>query len=97
MSKEVDYINVKVDPIDKEEANIILKQLGINMTSFVNMALKQLIYNGGIPFEVKTPKPSKELMEALEEGEQILKDIKSGKRKGYHDVKKMFEDILNEQ
>lgn len=95
MSKEVDYINVKVDPIDKEEANIILKQLGINMTSFVNMALKQLIYNGGIPFEVKTPKPSKELMEALEEGEDIL----SGKinKKGYHDVKKMFEDILNEQ
>lgn len=96
MSKEVDYINVKVDPIDKEEANIILKQLGINMTSFVNMALKQLIYNGGIPFEVKTPKPSKELMEALEEGEQILKDIKSGKRKGYNNINDLFKS-LNEE
>ena len=93
MSKEVDYINVKVDPIDKEEANIILKQLGINMTSFVNMALKQLIYNGGIPFEVKTPKPSKELMEALEEGEQILKDIKSGKRKGYNNINDLFKSL----
>lgn len=94
MSKEVDYINVKVDPIDKEEANIILKQLGINMTSFVNMALKQLIYNGGIPFEIKTPKPSKELMEALEEGEAIL----SGKieKKGYHNVKDMINGIINE-
>ena len=96
MSKEVDYINVKVDPIDKEEANIILKQLGINMTSFVNMALKQLIYNGGIPFEIRAPKPTKELMEALEEGEQILKDIKSGKRKGYHNVNDLFKS-LNEE
>ena len=95
MAKDIDYINVKVDPIDKEDANQILKQLGINMTSYVNMALKQLIYYGGIPFEVRTPKPSKELMEALEEGENILNG--KIKRKGYHDVKKMFEDILNEQ
>lgn len=88
-------INVQVDTYDKKTANNILKNLGLNMSTFVNMAIKQLIYTNGLPFEVKNPKPSTELMEALEEGEAIL----NGKRntKGYHDVNKMFEDILNEE
>lgn len=95
MANQSGAINVQIDPIDKEDATRILKALGINMTSYVNMAIKQLIYYGGIPFEVKAPRPSKELIEALKEGEDILSGkIKS---KGYHDVRKMFEDILNEE
>ena len=41
------------------------------------------------------PIPSKELKEALREGERIL----DGKinSKGYHDIKKMINDILNEE
>ena len=87
-------ISVQVDAYDKEVANGILKNLGLNMSTFVNMAIKQLINKNGIPFEVTNPKPSKELLEALQEGEDIL----NGKTqsKGYHNVRKMFEDILNE-
>lgn len=88
-------INVQVDTYDKKTANSILKNLGLNMSTFVNMAIKQLIYTNGLPFEVKNPRPNAELVEALEEGEAIL----SGKikTKGYHDVNQMFEDILNEE
>lgn len=89
-------INVQVDAKDKEEATNILKDLGINMSTFINMAIKQVIKKDGLPFEVANPKPNKELSEALQEGEQIIKDLESGKRKGYHNVRKMFEDILNE-
>ena len=89
--------SVQVDTQDKEIANSILKNLGLNMNTYVNMAIKQLIYTDGIPFKVRNPKPSKELLEALEEGETIYKELKQGKRKGYHNVKKMFEDILNEE
>ncbi len=87
-------ISVQVDTHDKELANGILKNLGLNMSTFVNMAIKQLINKDGIPFEVSNPKPSKELIEALQEGEDIL----NGKIqvKGYHNVRKMFEDIINE-
>ena len=87
-------ISVLVDSNDKEIANGILKNLGLNMSTFVNMAIKQLINKDGIPFEVVNPKPTKELVEALEEGEKILDG--SIEKKGYHDIKKMFEDILNE-
>lgn len=90
-------INVQVDAKDKEQATNILKDLGLNMSTAINMFIKQIIKIDGLPFEVRNPKPSKELLEALEESEQIIKDIKSGKRKGYHNVRQMFEDILNEE
>ena len=48
-------ISVQVDLQDKERANDILKSLGLNMSTYVNMAIKQLLYTNGLPFEVKTP------------------------------------------
>ena len=36
-------INVQVDARDKEQATNILKDLGINMSTFINMAIKQVI------------------------------------------------------
>lgn len=45
---------------------------------------------------VSNPKPSKELLEALGEGEQIIKDIESGKRKGYKNVNEMIKAILQD-
>ena len=84
-------ISVQVDSHDKEIANNILKNLGLNMSTFVNMAIKQLIYTDGLPFEVKNPKLNKELIESLKEGEQIIKEIKEGKRDGYSNM----EDLIN--
>ena len=89
-------INVQVDTRDKEEATNILKDLGISMSTFINMAIKQVIKNGGVPFEIKNPKPNKELLEALEEGNQIIKDLESGKRKGYRNVNEMLKAILQD-
>lgn len=89
-------INVQVDTRDKEEATNILKDLGISMSTFINMAIKQLIKKDGLPFEVSNPKPNKELFEALQEGEQIIKDLENGKRKGYHNIDQLFEDLENE-
>jgi len=84
-------ISVQVDTHDKEIANSILKNLGLNMSTFVNMAIKQLIYRDGLPFEARNPKPSRELLEALQEGEDIL----SGKvkTKSYHNMYEMLEDL----
>ena len=84
-------INVQVDAKDKEEATRILKDLGLNMSTFINMAIKQVIKTDGIPFEVTNAKPSRELKKALKEGDDIL----NGKiqTKGYHDMYEMLEDL----
>ena len=65
-------ISVQVDAYDKEIANSILKKLGLNMSTYVNMAIKQLINKDGVPFEVVNPKPRKELLEALVEVEEMI-------------------------
>ncbi len=89
-------INVQVDARDKEEATNLLKDLGLNMSTFINMALKQLIKKGGIPFDITNPKPSMELLDALEEGEQIVQEVKNGTRKGYHNINEMMKAIMED-
>ena len=87
-------INVHVDPKDKAEANSILKELGLNMTTLINMTLKQVIKRNGVPFEVVNPEPSDRLKEALKE----LEDVESGKikLKGYTNMED-FIKALNEE
>lgn len=87
-------INVNVPTDVKEEATSLFNSLGLNMSTAINMFLKRAIYEKGIPFEVKL-QPSKEFDEALKELDYMEKHPEE--YKVYHDVDKMFEDILNEE
>lgn len=49
------FLQVRTDESDKEQANTILEGLGTNISSVVNMLLKQIILTKSIPFEVKMP------------------------------------------
>ena len=82
-------INVQVDAKDKELATKILKDLGLNMSTYINMAIKQVIKRDGVPFEIVEPKPSKRLLQALKE----LDDVESGKKEliGYNNMT----DLIN--
>lgn len=84
-------ISVQVDRRDKELATGILNNLGLNMSTYVNMAIKQLINKDGVPFEVVNPKPSKELLEALQEGKDILNG--RTKTKSYTNMYEMLKDL----
>ena len=46
-------MSIGTDKELKEEAQRILESMGINLTTYVNMALKQLVNTNSIPFEVK--------------------------------------------
>lgn len=84
-------ISVQVDRKDKELATGILSNLGLNMSTYVNMAIKQLINKDGVPFEVVNPRPSKELLDALQEGEDILNG--KVKAKSYTNMYEMLKDL----
>ena len=87
-------ISVQIDKEDKEIATTILKNLGLNMSTYVNMAIKQLINKDGVPFEVVNPKPSRELKKALKEADKILSGKK--KAKAYNNVYELFKDLDEE-
>ena len=86
-------ISVQVNKKDKELATVILNNLGLNMSTYINMAIKQLINKDGVPFEVVNPKPSKDLLDALNEGNQIIKDLETGKRKGYTNMNDLISSL----
>ncbi|MFU8786510.1 MAG: type II toxin-antitoxin system RelB/DinJ family antitoxin [Candidatus Izemoplasmataceae bacterium] len=50
------YINVRVDQKTKSEVDEILIDLGINMSTAIDIYLNQILLNQGLPFEVKKPK-----------------------------------------
>lgn len=54
MSKTANVFT-RVDPIVKEQAEAVLNQLGISMSTAMGMFLQQLVLQRGIPFDVKLP------------------------------------------
>lgn len=60
-------INVRVDSVLKQEAEALFEDLGLNMSSAINMFLRSAISHNGIPFEVKRPTPNTEAKTVLKE------------------------------
>ena len=84
-------INIQIDTETKKAATEILNDLGLSMSTAINIFLKQVIKTDGLPFEVKNPKPNRELIEALNEGNKIIKELENGKRDGYNNMT----DLIN--
>ena len=83
-------INVRVDSALKLEAEALFNDLGLNMSSAINMFLRSAINHNGIPFEVKRPAPNIETKAALDEYEEMEKNPDKYKRY------ESFDDILDE-
>ena len=87
-------IHIRVQPEIKAEAEEILNNLGMTTTEAVNIYLKQIILNCGLPFKVRTPKFSDEMLEAIAEAEEIEKHPEN--YKSYNSVEEFMEDLHNE-
>ena len=49
-------LNLRVNPTVKQQAEDVLKQLGIPMATAIDMYLRQITMTGGIPFSLSLPK-----------------------------------------
>jgi len=47
-------VNIRIDDGLKEKADSLFEELGLNMTTAVNMFVRQVVRQGGIPFEITT-------------------------------------------
>ena len=84
-------LNIRIDKFTKEQAEKIFNQLGLNMTTAINMFLIATIRENGIPFELKLDTLNKETIEAIEEGRKMLKDPNTTKYSNMEDLKKALE------
>lgn len=85
-------INIRVDSDVKNNAKEIFAELGMDLTTAVNIFLKQSIRDHGIPFELKLHVPNSETIEAINEVKKMEKDPSIGK--SYTDVDEMMKELL---
>ena len=81
---------VRIDEDLKKQAVELFSQLGMDMSSAMNIFLRQCVLRGGLPFAVEIPQYKPEVLEAMEEAKKISRNPNV---KGYTDLKKMFEDL----
>lgn len=67
-------LNIRTDKEIKEKAENIFQELGINMTTAINMFLRTSIRENGIPFDLKIDTVNDETKIAIEEGRKIADD-----------------------
>ena len=81
---------VRIDEELKKQSMELFAQLGIDMSSAVNMFLKQCVMRGGLPFAVEIPQYRSEVLEAMEEARRISKDPNT---KRYGSFAEALEDL----
>lgn len=84
--------NIKIDQEIKEQAQKLFASLGLDMTTAVNIFLRQAIKEQAIPFRIGEPLPNAETLEALAEVADMKKNPE--KYKGYTDVDEMMKELL---
>ena len=70
-------VYTRIEPELKNQAEIILEQLGLSLTSAVTMFIRQIVLQNGIPFDVRMPASAPLAYESLSR-EQFDAEIGKG-------------------
>lgn len=84
-------LNIRTDKVIKDQAEEIFRELGLNMTSAINIFLRTTIRENGIPFDLKLDMPNDTTADAIEEGRMLLKDLSAAKYSSMDDLKAALE------
>ncbi len=81
-------INIRVDEELKRKAENIFNELGLNMSTAMNMFLRYSVRYGGIPFELRIDKPNAETLSAID-------DVNKNRNmsKTFDSVNELMEDL----
>lgn len=84
-------MSIRMDKDLKKQAEAMFADMGLNMTTAMNMFLRQVVRQGKIPFEIATDIPNSETIAAIKE----MDDMISGKitAKKYASTEELFEDL----
>ena len=87
-------IQVRTNDKTKKRAQKILKNLGLDLSTAVNMYLVRIVVEEGIPFPIRTQNGM-----TPEYERELLKEIAWAKKygKSYSSAREMHEDIMREK
>lgn len=66
MANETTNVSIRMDKALKEQAEILFSELGMNMTTALNIFLRQSVRQGKIPFEVSLDVPNTRIQTAAD-------------------------------
>lgn len=84
-------LNIRTEKAIKDQAESIFNELGINMTTAVNMFLRTAIREHGIPFELKLDVPNDSTAAAIEEGRKLTADLAAPRYSSMEELKAALE------
>ncbi len=84
-------LNIRTDKNVKFAAEKLFEELGLNMTTAINIFLRQSIRENGIPFELKLDVPNEVTSAAIEEGRKLAADSTV---KGYSNMSDLRSALL---
>ena len=79
-------LNIRTDKEIKEQSDKIFAELGLTMTSAINMFLRQTINDNGLPFQPIITELNQETLDTIEEGRRLARDPNV---KGYTSIEEL--------
>lgn len=85
-------ISVRMDDALKQQFDTLCNELGLNMSTAINIFAKTMVRQQRIPFEVGLERPNAETLEALAELREMERNPAA--YKSYTDVDQMMKELL---
>lgn len=83
-------MNIRVDKNLKEQATELYNDLGLSLSSAINMFLRQSVRENGFPFKPQRTKRKSEIELAVEEADQLMKNPNA---KTYNYLQELWDEI----
>ena len=83
---------IRIDSDIKKQASYLFSNLGLDMSSAVNLFLHQCVLRGGIPFSIELPRYNQATLDAMEEARRISRDPSVKGYTSMEELKKALEE-----
>jgi len=83
-------VTIRMDSELKADAEALLEELGMSLSTAFNIFIRQTLRDGEIPFKISTGRPNKETIAAMREAERMTYDPNV---KRYSDVEEALREL----
>ncbi|MDD6232293.1 type II toxin-antitoxin system RelB/DinJ family antitoxin [Frisingicoccus sp.] len=83
---------IRIDADIKKQAIDLFNDLGLDMSSAVNLFLHQCVLRGGLPFSVEMPRYNQRTLDAMDEARRISRDPDVRGYTSMDDLRKALEE-----
>lgn len=91
VAKNTTNLTIRLDSDLKKDCEALYAELGMSLSTAINVFLRQSLRKGGLPFGARLDdQPNRTTIEAMLEAERIAKDPTV---KRYNDLDELFKDL----